>query len=90
MRRAPPGDFHSPIAAGKNTVADRLARHPTRRGRTVVVADVDDVAAMVARRARPRPFAARVRLALALMRTPQLVSELAHGALVQLDRVRVP
>jgi thymidylate kinase len=37
-----------PIAAGKNTVADRLARIVTERGRTAVVADVDDVAAMVA------------------------------------------
>jgi shikimate kinase len=36
-----------PIAAGKNTVAERLARRLTHRGRTVVVADVDDVAAMV-------------------------------------------
>jgi hypothetical protein len=36
-----------PIAAGKNTVADKLARRLTDRGRTVVIADVDDVAAMV-------------------------------------------
>ncbi|GIF72020.1 AAA family ATPase [Asanoa siamensis] len=36
-----------PIAAGKNTVADRLAARLTARGRTVVVVDVDDVAAMV-------------------------------------------
>jgi thymidylate kinase len=36
-----------PIAAGKNTVADRLAQRLTGLGRTVVVADVDDVAAMV-------------------------------------------
>ncbi|WP_144022879.1 hypothetical protein [Asanoa hainanensis] len=36
-----------PIAAGKNTVADLLTEHLTGRGRTVVVADVDDVAAMV-------------------------------------------
>ena len=36
-----------PIAAGKNTVADRLAELLTKRGRTVVVADIDDVAAMV-------------------------------------------
>src|SRR3954454_18789745 len=36
-----------PIAAGKNTVAERLARLLTGAGRTVVVADVDDVAAMV-------------------------------------------
>jgi adenylylsulfate kinase-like enzyme len=37
-----------PIAAGKNTVADKLAQHLTGCGKTVVVADVDDVAAMVA------------------------------------------
>jgi hypothetical protein len=36
-----------PIAAGKNTVADELARRLTGRGKTVVVVDVDDVAAMV-------------------------------------------
>jgi hypothetical protein len=36
-----------PIAAGKNTVADDLARRLTGRGKTVVIADVDDVAAMV-------------------------------------------
>ena len=36
-----------PLAAGKNTVADRLAQRLTGRGHTVVVADVDDVAAMV-------------------------------------------
>ena len=36
-----------PIAAGKNTVADGLTRLLTGRGRSVVVADVDDVAAMV-------------------------------------------
>ena len=36
-----------PIAAGKNTVADKLTQRLTGRGRTVVVADVDDVAAMV-------------------------------------------
>jgi hypothetical protein len=36
-----------PIAAGKNAVADELSRRLTGRGRTVVVADVDDVAAMV-------------------------------------------
>jgi thymidylate kinase len=38
-----------PIAAGKNTVAECLARVLTARGSTVVVADVDDVAAMVGR-----------------------------------------
>ncbi|MDG4830312.1 hypothetical protein O7627_13485 [Solwaraspora sp. WMMD1047] len=37
-----------PIAAGKNTVAERLAALLAQRGRTVVIADVDDVAAMVA------------------------------------------
>jgi hypothetical protein len=36
-----------PIAAGKNTVADRLTQLLTGQGHTVVVADVDDVAAMV-------------------------------------------
>jgi hypothetical protein len=36
-----------PIAAGKNTVADELAKRLTGRGKTVVVVDVDDVAAMV-------------------------------------------
>ena len=36
-----------PIAAGKNTVADLLAENCVRSGRTVVIADVDGVAAMV-------------------------------------------
>jgi hypothetical protein len=36
-----------PIAAGKNTVADGLTQRLTGRGHTVVVADVDEVAAMV-------------------------------------------
>jgi adenylylsulfate kinase-like enzyme len=36
-----------PIAAGKNTVADALAERCVAAGRTVVIADVDDVAAMV-------------------------------------------
>lgn len=36
-----------PIAAGKNTVADLVAEHCVRTGRTVVIADVDDVADMV-------------------------------------------
>lgn len=36
-----------PIAAGKNTVADKLTQRLTGHGRTVVVLDVDDVAAMV-------------------------------------------
>lgn len=39
--------FTGPIAAGKNTVADRLTDLFTRRGRTVVVVDVDEVAEMV-------------------------------------------
>ncbi len=37
-----------PIASGKNTTADLIAGHCVRTGRTVVVADVDDVAYMVA------------------------------------------
>jgi len=36
-----------PIAAGKNTVAELLADHALHTGRTVVVADVDDVADML-------------------------------------------
>lgn len=36
-----------PIAAGKNTVADLIAEHCVRTRRTVVIADVDDVADMV-------------------------------------------
>lgn len=36
-----------PIAAGKNTVADLVAEHCVGTGRTVVIADVDDVADMV-------------------------------------------
>jgi hypothetical protein len=36
-----------PIAAGKNSVADQLTQRLTGRGHTVVVADVDEVAAMV-------------------------------------------
>ncbi|HEY9294391.1 MAG TPA: hypothetical protein VIP98_24175 [Microlunatus sp.] len=36
-----------PIAAGKNTIADLLAESLVRSGRTVVIADVDDVADMV-------------------------------------------
>jgi hypothetical protein len=36
-----------PLAAGKNTVADGLSEELTARGRTVVIADVDQVAAMV-------------------------------------------
>ncbi|MFY1695126.1 MULTISPECIES: adenylyl-sulfate kinase [unclassified Solwaraspora] len=38
-----------PIAAGKNTVAELLADLLTDAGRTVVVVDVDEVAAMVRR-----------------------------------------
>jgi dephospho-CoA kinase len=37
-----------PIASGKSTVAAFLAQRCSREGRTVVIADVDDVAAMVA------------------------------------------
>ncbi|WIB64902.1 AAA family ATPase [Curtobacterium sp. MCBD17_040] len=37
-----------PLAVGKDTTADALARLLRARGRTVVVVDVDDVAAMVA------------------------------------------
>jgi pantothenate kinase-related protein Tda10 len=36
-----------PIASGKNTVADLLAEHCMSAGRTVVIADIDEVAAMV-------------------------------------------
>jgi adenylylsulfate kinase-like enzyme len=36
-----------PIAAGKNTAAEALAERIVERGRTVVVVDLDDVAAMV-------------------------------------------
>lgn len=58
-----------PIAAGKNTVADKLTQHLTQHGRTVVVADVDDVAAMVG-----APGAAEAGLWFA--------AHEAHGALV--------
>jgi adenylylsulfate kinase-like enzyme len=58
-----------PIAAGKNTVADELEHRLTGRGRTVVIADVDDVAAMVG-----RPGAAEAGLWFA--------AHEAHGALV--------
>jgi hypothetical protein len=44
-----------PIAAGENTVADKLAERLTSRGETVVVADVEDVAAMIATPGAPRP-----------------------------------
>jgi adenylylsulfate kinase-like enzyme len=36
-----------PIASGKNTVAELLAKRCQSKGLTVVIADVDDVAAMV-------------------------------------------
>lgn len=58
-----------PIAAGKNIVADRLANILTECGRTVVVVDVDDVAAMVR-----EPGAAAAGLWFA--------AHQAHGALV--------
>lgn len=58
-----------PIAAGKNTVADELAKRLTDRRKTVVVADVDDVAAMVA-----TPGAAQTGL--------WFTAHEAHGALV--------
>jgi thymidylate kinase len=58
-----------PIAAGKNTVADLLAEHCVSTGRTVVIADVDDVALMVG-----LPGAAEAGLWLA--------AHQAHGALV--------
>ncbi len=58
-----------PIAAGKNTVADRLTDFLTWHGHTVVVADVDDVAEMVG-----APGAAKAGLWFA--------AHEAHGALV--------
>jgi thymidylate kinase len=58
-----------PIAAGKNTVAEQLARRLTDRGYTVVVADVDDVANMVG---TPGAAAAGLRFA----------AHEAHGALI--------
>ncbi|MEQ4304761.1 AAA family ATPase [Plantactinospora sp. B6F1] len=58
-----------PIAAGKNTVADRLTRRLTGDGRTVVIVDVDEVAAMVG-----PPGAGRAGLWFA--------AHEAHGALV--------
>src|SRR5690242_14160277 len=58
-----------PIAAGKNTVADRLTHRLTLRGHTVVVADVDEVAAMVG-----PPGAGKAGL--------WFVAHEAHGALV--------
>lgn len=58
-----------PLAAGKNTVADKLAELLTASGHSVVVADIDEVAEMV----RP-PGAARAGLWFA--------AHEAHGALV--------
>lgn len=58
-----------PIAAGKNTVADRLVESLSWHGHTVVVADVDDVAAMVG-----APGAAKAGLWFA--------AHEAHGAMV--------
>ena len=57
-----------PIAAGKNTVAELIAERCVGSGRTVVVADVDDVAFML------RPPERRAGLWLAAHK--------AHGALV--------
>jgi len=37
-----------PLAAGKNTAANSVAQALRSKDRTVVIADVDDVAAMVA------------------------------------------
>jgi hypothetical protein len=45
---ADPRDHSGPITAGKNTITDLLAEHCVITGRTVVIADVDDVVAMVA------------------------------------------
>ena len=58
-----------PIASGKNTVADLVADHCIQDGLTVVIADLDDVAAMVA-----KPGAAASGLWFA--------AHQAHGALV--------
>jgi adenylylsulfate kinase-like enzyme len=58
-----------PIASGKNTVAEILARRCESEGLTVVIADVDDVAAMVT-----GPGAAASGLWFA--------AHLAHGAMV--------
>src|SRR5919112_5260915 len=58
-----------PIAAGKNAVADKLVERLTGCGETVVLADVDDVAGMVA-----APGAAEAGLWFA--------ADEAHGALV--------
>lgn len=58
-----------PIAAGKNTVADKLTERLTGQGHTVVIADVDDIAAMVG-----PPGAGRAGLWFA--------AHEAHGALV--------
>jgi hypothetical protein len=58
-----------PIASGKNTIAALLAEHWSGRGLTVVIVDVDDVAAMIA-----TPGAAATSLRSAVHE--------AHGALV--------
>lgn len=58
-----------PIAAGKNSVADQLTRRLVASRHTVVVADIDDVAAMVG-----HPGAGAVGLWFA--------AHEAHGALV--------
>lgn len=58
-----------PIGSGKNTVATLVARHCTEADRSVVIVDVDDVAAMVA-----GPGAAATGLWFVAHRT--------HGALV--------
>jgi adenylylsulfate kinase-like enzyme len=51
-----------PIAAGTKTVADLLAEHCVSTGRTVVIADVDDVAAMPSSySARPGEKDSRIR-----------------------------
>jgi len=41
-------EITGPIASGKTTVAELLAKRCESKGLTVVIADVDDVAAMVA------------------------------------------
>jgi shikimate kinase len=69
LLRADSHDHRWPIAAGKNTVADLVATRCIETGRTVVVADVDDVALMV----RPRE-----RQTTSLW----LAAHRAHGALV--------
>ncbi|MFB9314198.1 hypothetical protein [Nocardioides plantarum] len=46
-RDGTPGDPHRTYRGGKNTVAEQLAQRLIEDARTVVVADVDDVADMV-------------------------------------------